>query len=100
MVAALVESLIAAGHPARQIVIWDRYESDLRAAGYFELAARYGVRVKGANEAGYDESQFYESPFIGQLIWGISNSGGRAVSSAANPLSRNCSPGTLRRSSM
>ncbi|GDY19161.1 hypothetical protein LBMAG56_05060 [Verrucomicrobiota bacterium] len=70
VVAALVESLIAAGHPARQIVIWDRYESDLRAAGYFELAARYGVRVKGANEAGYDESQFYESPFIGQLIWG------------------------------
>ena len=70
VVAALVESLLAAGHPARQIVIWDRYESDLRTAGYFELAAHHGVRVKGANEAGYDESQFYESPFIGQLIWG------------------------------
>ena len=70
VVAALVESLLAAGHPARQIVIWDRYDTDLRQAGFFELGARLGVRVKGANEAGYDERQFYESPFIGQLIWG------------------------------
>ena len=70
VVQALVESLLAAGHPGRQIVIWDRYDGDLRQAGFYELGARLGVRVRGANEAGYDERQYYESPFIGQLIWG------------------------------
>jgi hypothetical protein len=70
VVAAVVEGLLAAKIPSKQIVIWDKYLSDLRRAGYTELAARYGVRCAGSADAGYDEKTFYESQIIGQLIWG------------------------------
>ena len=67
---AVVKSLLAAGLPARQVVVWDKHLSDLRQAGFFDLAERYGVRVAGAAEAGYDEKSFYETPLLGQLVWG------------------------------
>jgi len=71
VVEAVVQSLLAAGQPPRQIVVWDKHLSDLRQAGFFELAERYGVRVAGAAEAGYDEkAQPYESSILGQLVWG------------------------------
>jgi len=34
------------------------------------LAERYGVRVAGAAEAGYDENTFYDAALLGQLVWG------------------------------
>jgi len=68
---AVVESLLAAGLPPRKIVVWDKHLSDLRQAGFFGLAERYGVRVAGAAEAGYDEkAQPYETALLGQLVWG------------------------------
>jgi hypothetical protein len=70
VVEAVVKSLLAAGQPPKQIVIWDKHLSDLRQAKYFELAERYGVRVAGAAEAGYDEKTFYETAILGQLVWG------------------------------
>src|SRR5262249_4636946 len=70
VVEALVKSLLDAGHPQKQIVVWDKHLSDLRQAGFFELAERYGVRVAGAAEAGYDEKTFYETALLGQLVWG------------------------------
>jgi hypothetical protein len=71
VVEAVVKSLLAAGQPPRQIVVWDKHLSDLRQAGFFELAERFGVRVAGAAEAGYDEkAQPYESSLLGQLVWG------------------------------
>ena len=72
VIAALIEGLLEAGHPATNIVIWDRQRSDLRRAGYMDLAARYHVGVEGSLNAGYSEEQFYspERPFLGQLIWG------------------------------
>ena len=70
VVEAVVKSLLAAGLPARQIVVWDKHLSDLRQAGLFELAERYGVRVAGAAEAGYDEKTSFESALLGQLVWG------------------------------
>jgi hypothetical protein len=51
------------------IVIWDRQMVHLRLAGYTALAQKYGVRVQGSQEAGYDESAFLESPLIGNLIY-------------------------------
>jgi hypothetical protein len=69
-VEAVVKSLLAAGHPPKQIVVWDKHLSDLRQARFFELAERYGVRVAGAAEAGYDEKTFYDSALLGQLVWG------------------------------
>jgi len=70
VVEALVKSLLAAGLPARQIIVWDRSIADLRQAGFFSLAEHYGVRVAGSAEAGYDEKTFYESALLGQLSWG------------------------------
>ena len=72
VVAAVVHGLMAAGLRAGQIIIWDRRESDLRGAGYFDLGRQLGVRVAGAAEAGYDTNTFYlpDSPVIGQLVWG------------------------------
>jgi hypothetical protein len=72
VVAALVESLLEARVPATNIVIWDRQKADLRRAGFVELGLRYGVRVEGSANAGYDEKVFYlpERPILGQLIWG------------------------------
>jgi len=70
VVEAVVNSLLAAGLPPKQIVVWDKHLSDLRQAGFFELAERYGVRVAGGAEAGYDEKSFYETALLGQLVWG------------------------------
>ncbi len=69
-VQALIESLIAAGHPANQIVIWDKRSLDLRAGGWTQLAKRLGVRCVASEDAGWDESKFYDSPLIGRLVAG------------------------------
>jgi len=70
VVAGVVEGLIAAGLPPHHIVIWDRQLADLRQAGFGELAQRYGVRLAGSVDSGWDTNTFYESPLIGQLIFG------------------------------
>jgi len=68
--AAVVEGLLSAGVPARRIIVWDKHLGDLRRAGYFEMVERYGIRVEGAAQSGYDDNKFYETPFLGQLVWG------------------------------
>jgi hypothetical protein len=70
VVAALIEGLLAAGIPATNIVVWDKYLSDLRRAGFDELATRYGVELAGAVESGFDPEVAYDSPLLGTLVWG------------------------------
>ena len=70
VVAALIEGLLAAGVPASNIVVWDKYLDDLRRVGFEELARRYGVELAGAVEAGFDPEVSYESPLLGNLVWG------------------------------
>jgi hypothetical protein len=70
VVRALIESLLAAGQPAGQIVIWDKREVDLHPAGWFRLAAELGVRCEAAETAGWDAEKFYESPVLGRLVAG------------------------------
>ncbi|HUC86564.1 MAG TPA: hypothetical protein VL970_15315, partial [Candidatus Acidoferrales bacterium] len=72
VVAAIVRGLLTAGLPADHIIIWDRHLAELRMAGFTELGSRLGVRVEGAQEAGYDTNAFYlpDSPIVGQLVWG------------------------------
>jgi len=76
VVAAVVEGLLEAGLPPKQIVIWDRQRGYLRRAGFFELGARFGVRVQGVLQNGdgtdFDEQTYYlpDRRIIGQLIWG------------------------------
>jgi hypothetical protein len=68
--AAVIQGLLAAGMPTNHIIVWDRHETDLRRAGYFELGEQFGVRVEGAAEAGYDPKAFYEAALLGNLVFG------------------------------
>jgi hypothetical protein len=77
--AATVEGLLAAGLRPKQIVVWDRQSVDLRLAGYYDLAERYGIRVEGGAQAGYDENTFYESSLAGSLVWGDLEFGRKGV---------------------
>jgi hypothetical protein len=72
VVAAIAHGLITAGVPPDKIIIWDKHADDLRAAGFFALGKKMGVRVAGATESGYDANTFYlpDSPVIGALVWG------------------------------
>ena len=70
VVAAVIESLLASGHPPSRVVLWDRKLASLRAAGYVTLARRLGIAAVGARDEGYDGSVFYESSLIGTMIWG------------------------------
>jgi hypothetical protein len=71
VVAAVIRGLLAAGVPAKNIVIWDKHDADLRTAGFFRLAAQFGARAAGSMEAGYDPTNFYQpdTAIIGNLIW-------------------------------
>jgi len=68
--AAVARCLLNAGIPPRQIVLWDKKMSDLKAAGYDVLAAELGIRLISAQEAGYDENVFYEKNLIGTPLYG------------------------------
>jgi hypothetical protein len=68
--ATIAKSLIAAGLAPRQIIVWDKLEVDLHEAGFFELADELGIRVAASASAGYDPTNFYDTPLIGNLSWG------------------------------
>ncbi len=70
VVAAIVEGLLSAGLPPRNILVWDRQAGDLRLAGFYDLADRYSIQVAGSAQAGYDEKNFYDTPLIGTLVYG------------------------------
>ncbi len=72
VVAAVIHGLLGAGVPTNHIIIWDKQENDLRAAGYYKLGAQWGVRVAGGAETGYDPTNFYEpdTAIIGNLLYG------------------------------
>ena len=70
VVAAVVEGLLESGFPPKQIIVWDKQTTDLRLAGFFELAERYGIRVAGSAQAGYDQNAFYDTPLLGSPVWG------------------------------
>lgn len=75
VVGALIEGLLSAGFAPSHIVVWDKQVTDLRLSGFFELADRYGVRVAGSAQAGYDPTNAYDSALIGSLVWGDSEFG-------------------------
>jgi uncharacterized protein (DUF362 family) len=70
VVAAVVEGLLAAGVAPKHIVVWDRQITELRLAGFYDLAKRYGIRIAASQQAGYDEKAYYDMPLPGTLIWG------------------------------
>src|SRR5437899_6755405 len=62
VVIPLLEGLLASGLPADHIIIWDRQITDLRLAGFSDLAKRYKVKIVGAVQEGFDEDVFYDTP--------------------------------------
>jgi hypothetical protein len=75
VVIAVVEGLLSAGLKPRHIVIWDKQLGDLKGAGFGEVAEKYGIRLAGSIQEGWDsghdeKSKPYETPLIGNLIWG------------------------------
>src|SRR5476649_2738428 len=72
VVAAVIHGLLDAGLPPQNIIIWDKQADDLRAAGFFRLAAQLGVRAAGGAQSGYDPTNFYQpdSAVIGNLVYG------------------------------
>jgi hypothetical protein len=70
VVAGVVRGLIDAGVAATNIVVWDRRLSDLRTAGFGELEKRFGIRLGGSIDAGFDAEAFYESPVLGTPVFG------------------------------
>ena len=81
LTAAVVNGLKAAGVPAENIFVWDKYADDLRIAGYPPGDAG-PYRVKAViPDTGFDGDKFYFSDLAGQLIWGDRDFRGK------NPLS-------------
>ena len=70
VVDGIVRGLLAAGLPPHNIIVWDRLASDLRAAGFWALSNRYGIRLEGSADVGWDENTFYTNPLLGKLVWG------------------------------
>jgi hypothetical protein len=70
VVSAVIEGLISAGLPPKRIVIWDTRLTDLRLAGFSDVAKKYGVRLNASTQAGYDDRIYYEKPFVGTPVWG------------------------------
>jgi len=60
LVQAVAQSLMDAGIPARQIVIWDRSLEALNKTGYAAFAKSLGVRLAGARDAGYESHPHFD----------------------------------------
>ena len=75
VVIAVIEQLIDAGLPPKNVIVWDKQIENLKAAGFSEFAKMYGFRLAGSIQAGWDEgkdekSKPYDKPLIGNLVWG------------------------------
>ena len=63
LVDKLIDGLYSAGVLHNQIIIWDRFEAHLRAAGYEINQSAQGVRCFASDSegVGYDDEVFYET---------------------------------------
>ena len=69
VVDAIVDGLVAAGHPRKSIIVWDRSINGIKDAGYRPGAE--GFQLKGiAPKDGYDEKAVFSAPLLGTLVWG------------------------------
>jgi uncharacterized protein (DUF362 family) len=69
VVNAIVDGLVAAGHPRSSIVVWDRSLGGIKEAGY--RPGVDGYQLKGiAPRDGYDPKAILSAPVIGKLVWG------------------------------
>src|SRR2546421_8927242 len=68
LVTAIVDGLVAAGHPRSSIVVWDRSLEGTKGAGYKKAD---GFELKSiAPRTGYDLKATFNAPLLGKLVWG------------------------------
>ena len=69
VVVAIVDGLVAAGHPRGSIVVWDRSIEGTKGAGY--KPGGDGFQLKSiAPRTGYDLKATLTAPLLGKLVWG------------------------------
>src|SRR5437588_6773516 len=68
VVSAILDGLVAAGHPRSSVIVWDRSIEGTKGAGYkkgdgFELRSI-------PPRLGYDPKATLTTPLLGKLVWG------------------------------
>jgi len=69
VVNAIVDGLVAAGHPRSSIIVWDRSLGGIKDAGYRAGIDGYQLQATTPHD-GYDAKAVLTAPVMGQLIWG------------------------------
>ena len=69
VVNAIVDGLVAAGHPRSSIIVWDRELNGVKEAGYRPGAEGYQM-LSIVPRDGYDAKAMITAPLMGKLIWG------------------------------
>jgi len=70
VVNAIVDGLVAAGHPRNSIIVWDRSLGGIKGAGYRSGINGYQLKAIEPRD-GYDPKATFSAPLIGKLIlWG------------------------------
>jgi uncharacterized protein (DUF362 family) len=69
IVNAIVDGLVAAGHPRSSIIVWDRFLIGMKEAGYRPGGDGYQLKAVTPRE-GYDPKAVLSAPLMGKLIWG------------------------------
>jgi uncharacterized protein (DUF362 family) len=69
VVNAIVDGLVAAGHPRSAIIVWDRSLGGIKDAGYRPGMDGYQLRAVMPRD-GYDPKALVSAPLMGQLISG------------------------------
>jgi uncharacterized protein (DUF362 family) len=69
VVNAIVDGLVAAGHPRGDIIVWDRSLGGIKDAGYQPAVDGYQLKAIPPRD-GYDPKAIVSAPLLGKLIWG------------------------------
>jgi uncharacterized protein (DUF362 family) len=69
VVNAIVDGLVAAGHPRASIIVWDRQLGGIKDAGYRARDEGYRL-ISISPRDGYDAKAVFSAPLMGKLIWG------------------------------
>jgi uncharacterized protein (DUF362 family) len=69
VVDAIVDGLVAAGHPRSGIIVWDRSLGGIKGAGYRPAVDGYQLKAIPPRD-GYNPKAIVSAPVIGKLVWG------------------------------
>src|SRR5213595_2059905 len=69
VVNAIVDGLVAAGHPRSSIIVWDRSLGGIKDAGYQPGNEAYQLKAIAPRD-GYDPKAVLSAPLLGKLVWG------------------------------